>query len=245
LQPHRSRYWLNAKADARKEERISDVCALYAGAPQQTDEISFSVDEATGIQALERIAADLPLAPGKPLAREFEYKRHGTQTLIAAMRVATGEIYAHCGDTRTERDYCRFIEDLIGRHPGFGVYHLVMDQLNTHKSEALVRLTARLCGMDIDLGEKGKRGILKSLASREAFLSQGGKTVVFHYTPRHASWLNQIEVWFGILMKKVIRRGHFNSTEDLRNKLMAFVDYFNATMAAPFRWTYRGTPLVV
>lgn len=217
---------------------------MYAAVPQQTDEITFSLDEATGIQALERIAADLPMAPGKPEAREFEYKRHGTQTLIAAMRIATGAIYAHCGDTRTEADYCWFIEDLIGRHPGYRVYHLVMDQLNTHKSESLVRLTAKLCEMDIDLGEKGKHGILKSQESREAFLSQGGKKVVFHYTPRHASWLNQIEVWFGILVKKVIRRGNFRSKEDLRDKLLAFIEYFNATMAAPFRWTYKGKPLV-
>lgn len=182
MQPHLSRYWLNAKADERKEERITELCEVYASAAQETDEVTFSVDESTGIQALERIAADLPMAPGKPVAREFEYKRHGTQTLIAAMRVATGEIYAHCGDTRTEADYCRFIGALIERHPGFEVYHLVMDQLNTHKSESLVRLTAELCGMDIDLGEKGKHGILKSQESREAFLSQGGKEVVFHYT---------------------------------------------------------------
>jgi hypothetical protein len=110
---------LNAKADERKEERIAEVCQVYEAAPHQTDEITFSVDEATGIQALERIAADLPMAPGKPVAREFEYKRHGTQTLIAAMRIATGEVSAHCGDTRTEEDYTRFIEDLIQRHPGF------------------------------------------------------------------------------------------------------------------------------
>ena len=158
------------------------------------------------------------------------------------MNVATGAISAHCGDTRTEKDFAGFVEALIKRHPGFEVYHLVMDQLNTHKSESLVRLTAKLCGLDIDLGEKGKRGILKSLASREAFLNQEGKKVVFHYTPRHASWLNQIEVWFGILTKKVIRRGNFSSKEELRDKLMAFIEYFNKTMAAPFQWTYKGKP---
>lgn len=206
----------------------------------ENEEITFSLDEATGIQALERVAADMPPAPGKPVAREFEYRRHGTQTLIAAMQIATGTITAHCGDTRTEEDFARFVDELIQHHPGFKTYHLVMDQLNTHKSEALVRLTAKLCGMKIDLGEKGKNGILKSLASREAFLNQGGKKVVFHYTPRHASWLNQIEVWFGILAKKVIRRGNFSSKEELRSKLMAFIEYFNATMAAPFQWNYKG-----
>ncbi len=235
---------MNAKADARKEERIADICDVYRECALRNDEIAFSVDEITGIQALERIAPDLPLAPGKPLAREFEYARHGTQTMIAALRIAMGSVYAHCGDTRTEEDFARFIEDLIGRHPGYRVYHIVLDQLNTHKSESLVRLAAQLSDVEIDLGVKGHSGILKSMETREEFLCQDDHRLVFHYTPRHASWMNQIEIWFGILTRKVIRRGDFRSTDDLRAKLLAFVDYFNATMAKPFRWTYQGKPLV-
>jgi len=198
----------------------------------------------TGIQALERIAEDLPMSCGKPLAREFEYKRHGTQTLIAAIRVATGAVHAHCGDTRTEEDFSRFIEWLIQQHPGYLTYHFVLDQLNTHKSETLVRATARLCGLDIDLGVKGESGILESMETREAFLSKPDKSVVFHYTPKHASWMNQIEIWFGILSRKVVRRGNFRSREELKEKLLAFIGYFNATLAKPFRWTYQGKPLL-
>lgn len=234
---------MNAKADERKEERISDICDVYHRIPQTENEIAFSTDEMTGIQALERIAEDIPMSAGKPVAREFEYKRNGTQTLIAAINIATGEIDANCGDTRTEKDFARFIERLLQESPRYEVYHIVLDQLNTHKSEALVRLIAKRCGIDQELGEKGKYGILKSMATREEFLEASGKSIVFHYTPKHASWMNQIEIWFGILMKKVIKRGQFNSKENLKNKLMAFIDYFNETMAKPFKWTYRGKPL--
>ena len=244
LQPHRSRYWLNAKADERKDERIADICTLYHDAPRKPNELFMSTDEMTAIQALERIAPDLPMSSGKPVAVEFEYKRHGTQTLIAAIQIATGTVSAWCGDTRTEADFASFIEWVIQKHSGFSVYHFVLDQLNTHKSETLVRTTAKICGLDLDLGVKGKSGILKSMETREEFLSRPDKAVVFHYTPKHASWMNQIEIWFGILARKVVKRGQFSSKEDLRDKLMAFVDYFNATMAKPFRWTYQGKPLV-
>lgn len=198
----------------------------------------------TGIQALERIATDLPMSPGKPVAREFEYKRHGTQTLIAGLQIASGEVTAACGDTRTEEDFSRFIENLIEQHPGYRTYHFVLDQLNTHKSEALVRTTHTRCRLDDDLGEKGKQGILKSMDTREAFLAKPGKAVIFHYTPKHASWMNQIEIWFGILSKKVIKRGDFCSKGQLKEKLLAFIAYFNETLAKPFRWTYQGKPLV-
>ncbi|MCP4887093.1 MAG: IS630 family transposase [Planctomycetaceae bacterium] len=244
LQPHRDRYWLNAKADERKDERIGDICTVYRESMSKTDEITFSVDEMTGIQALERIAPDQPMSPGNPVAREFEYKRNGTQTLIAALEIATGKVRAHCGDTRTEEDFGRFIEELIRQNPGHRVYHFVSDQLNTHKSETLVRLVAEIGGLTIDLGEKGKRGILQSMQTREEFLSKTDKTVVFHYTPKHASWMNQIEIWFGILMKKVVKRGNFRSKEALKKKLLDFIDYFNTTMAKPFRWTYQGKPLM-
>jgi transposase len=244
LQPHRSRYWLNAKPDARKDERIADICTLYREAPHRPDELAMSTDEMTAIQALERIAPDLPMSCGKPVAVEFEYKRHGTQTLIAAINVATGKVGGWVGDTRTEEDFARFIESVIAQHPCYRSYHFVLDQLNTHKSETLVRTTARLSGLDIDLGVKGQSGILQSMETREAFLSRPDKAVVFHYTPKHASWMNQIEIWFGILARKVVKRGNFRSPKELRDRLMAFIDYFNTTMAKPFKWTYQGKPLV-
>jgi len=185
----------------------------------------------------------MAMSARKPLGREFEYIRHGTQTLIAALRVDTGAVHVRCGDTRTEEDFVRFVEDILAAHPGFRTYHIVLDQLNTHKSESLVRFTARFCGIEDDLGVKGKSGILESMPTREAFLERTDKPIIFHYTPKHASWMNRIEVWFGTPTKKVVRRGNFCSKEDLRDKLPAFAHYFNVTMAKPFKWTYRGKPL--
>ena len=234
---------MNAKADEHKAERIADICHIYHQAIENPNEIVLSVDEMTGVQALERIAEDLAMGPKKPLAREFEYKRHGTQTLIAGLNVATGTVQGICGDTRTEADFVAAIKQFIAAHPGHAVYHFVADQLNTHKSEALVRFVAEFCGIDKDLGKKGKYGILKSMQTRAEFLSTPGRAIVFHYTPKHASWMNQIEIWFGILAKKVITRGTFSSTADLKEKVLRFIAYFNATMAKPFKWTYQGEVL--
>lgn len=198
----------------------------------------------TGVQALERCASDLPLAPKKPLAREFEYIRHGTQTLLAGFNVVTGIIQGLCRDTRKEEDLVDLIDYLIEINPEHEVYHFVADQLNTHKSASLVEYVARFCKIEDDLGIKGKEGILKSMDTREEFLSKPDKKIIFHYTPKHASWMNQIEIWFGILMKKVIKRGNFLSKDDLKKKILDFMSYFNETMAKPFKWTYQGKALV-
>lgn len=219
------------------------MCDIYHNISQKEDELTISTDEMTGVQALERIAKDLEMSAKKPLAREFEYKRHGTQTLIAGFNVRTGQVHGTCGDTRTEEDFSTFIENTIKKYPNYKKYHFVLDQLNTHKSESLVRLIAKYSGDTQDLGEKGKSGILKSMQTREDYLWNNEHKVVFHYTPKHCSWLNQIEIWFGILMRKVIIRGCFISKEDLNQKILAFIKYFNNTMAKPFKWTYRGKPL--
>jgi transposase len=241
LQPHRCRYWLNAKPDPDKKEKVGDVCQTYRAAAKTPDEAFFSTDEMTGIQALERIAEDLPMEPGKARAIEFEYIRHGTTCLLGAWNIASGTISGFCNQTRTEMDFLDLVDHCVEQSPGKRKIHFVLDNLNTHKSESLVCYVAEMEGDDLqDLGKKGHSGILKSIETREAYLKDPSHYIVFHYTPKHASWLNQIEVWFSILMRKALRRASFRSIEELKKRILDFMDYFNRTMAKPFKWRYAG-----
>ncbi len=234
--------------DPQREETIVAICQVYQEAPRLAEqgERTVSTDELTGVQALERKHSGLPLAPGKIERREFEYIRHGTRTFILSRDVASGKLQApHAGPRRTEADFLAHLQAVEAFDLEAVRWHIVCDQLNTHQSESLVRWVADLSGVQEDLGVKGETGILASMASRAGFLSDPTHKVVFHYTPKHSSWLNQIEIWLSILVRKLLKRGSFTSVEELQARVLAFIEYYNQTMAKPFKWTYQGKALTV
>jgi hypothetical protein len=203
-----------------------------------------STDELTGVQALERKQPGLPLAPGKVERREFAYSRHGTVTSILNRDVVSGQVLAPSwGPTRTEEDFVAHVRQTVATDPAATRWHVVVDHPNIHQSESLVRYVAAVSGLEDDLGSKGQRGILTNQRSRAAFLPDPAPTIAFHDTPKHASWLNQIEIRLSILTRKPLRRGTYLSVDDVQAKVLAFIAYYNRTMAKPFKWTYAGKAL--
>lgn len=243
------RYWMGRRPEDREEfqRRAPVVCSLYKQAATLHEQgvHLVSSDEKTGIQALERLGPILRPVPGHVEKQESHYRRHGTCCLIANLEVATGRIIQPTlGPSRSEADFADHVARTVDTDPDAN-WIFITDNLDTHKSESLVRQIADRCNLPEDLGKKGRRGILKSTATRGAFLEDPTHRIRFVYTPKHASWLNQIELWFSILVRRLLRRGSFTSLDELQQRLLAFIEYFNRTLAKPFKWTYAGRPLTV
>jgi transposase len=210
LRPHRVRQWLHSP-DPQFRQKVNAICALYRQAPKGS--VVLSVDEKTGIQAIERKYADRAPAPGRARRREFEYVRHGTQALIAALDVHSGRVMGSCTDRRTQADLVAFMEQVALSHPK-GRVHIVWDNLNTHRAQAVW----------------------------DDFNARHDHRFVFHFTPLHASWVNQIELLFGIYARRVLRHASHSSIAQLRERTEAFMAQRNQA-PQPFKWTFAGFEL--
>jgi hypothetical protein len=244
VRPHKSQYWLNPNIECKEEfkKNIDDVCDLYRDSKKLALKNTklVSIDEKTGMQAISRCSPDKPMMLNSDVKIEFEYKRNGTQCLTPTFDILTGKIIAYqIREKRTEPDFVEHIMETVETSPDSN-WIFVMDQLNTHKSEGLVKYFAKINGYSGDLGIKGEKGILKSMSSREEFLTKKDGKLRIQYTPKHCSWMNQIEVWLGIFDRKALRRASFESVELLVKRTEDFIEYYNETMAKPFKWLYAG-----
>lgn len=252
IRPWKIRYWLHSKEKYEDYEtykaKIQAINQIYAdavalGGKEDNSNIrTFCTDEMTGIQALEHLFPDKPTAPGMDAKREFDYVRHGTTSLIGFYNVTNGKMAEpYLNPTRTEEDFVAALKALIDTGPDKS-YRIVCDNLNTHMSETLVRYVAEQIGYEEPLGKKGESGILQTKATRAAFLSNPEHRICFYYAPIHCSWMNQIEIWFGILNRQLLRRKSFVSVESLEQCIRAYIVQYNKYFAHPFKWTYASVP---
>jgi transposase len=239
LKPHRSVYWLNSH-DPDFDSKAHDLCQLYVRAPvlYQQGELVICTDEKTGMQILERKHPTIAAQPGKPEKREHEYIRHGARCLIASFVVPTGKVVWDLGVTRTSVDFAAHLDQVAAQFSDQQRFHWVLDNLNTHWSLTVCELMARLNGVPFHKKD------LRTGRQRRAFLTDPEHKHVFHFTPKHGSWLNQVELWFGTLARRFLKRGDFASAEEFGGRLAAYLNDHNAHRAHPYRWTYTGQPLV-
>jgi hypothetical protein len=239
LRPHKSRYWLTSH-DPDFEAKVLDVCRLYLDAPvlYQRGELVICVDEKTGIQALERARPTTPAKPGQDERRDYEYIRHGTRCLTASREVATGQLIGSVTEQRGTWDFVRHVRTVAESFPNATRIHWVMDNLNTHWTFELCQYLGTLSNV------WKERPALRSGAQRRAFLTDPTHKHVVHFTPKHGSWMNQIEIWFGVLSRQLLRRGEFRSISELTERIQEYIAYYNRHLAFPYEWTYTGKPMV-
>jgi len=239
LKPHKSEYWLNSHDDDF-EAKAQRICQLYVGALESFEQgrLVICCDEKSGMQVLDRKAPTKPARPGQRERREHEYIRRGTRVLINSLAVATGQVAWTIGATRKATDFVAHLKRAYQHLPRMKRYDWVMDNLNTHWSLDVCRLVARWCKLPFE-PEKLKKGV-----QRRAFLSDPSHHHIFHFTPKHGSWLNQAELFFGVLQRRFLARGSFSSLKDFERRLERYLKAYNARHAHPYRWTYTGEPLV-
>ena len=239
LKPHRSVYWLNSH-DPDFETKAHDICPLSLQALRfyQEGRLVICADEKTGRQILQRRYPTQPVQPGKPEKREHEYIRHGVRALLASFVVPTGQLVWNLGQTRTSADWVTHLANVIHQLPAMQRYDWVVDNLNTHWSLEVCQLVAQWCAVPF-IPQELQRGV-----QRRAFLSDPTHKHVFHFTPKHGSWLNQVELWFSVLARRFLKRGDYASAHDFDTRLSDSLEVYNTHHAHPYRWTSTGQPLV-
>jgi len=230
LRPHLRRYFLQI-TDPEFFSKMEHIITLYLDPP----EYLFCFDECTGIQAIERLAPDFPANVPYPFSREFQYRRHGTTDLIAFLRPSNGEIFCRCTENHTTQTLNRVFAEHVALYPERAFLHYISDNLNTHFGDEFCATVAGLSGMTYTP--------LKTGLERRAWLQTAGKRITIHFVPFHGSWLNMIEIWFGILAGKCLKNGWFSSVQALIQAIVDFAQTWNEHFAHPFTWTYRGEGL--
>ena len=247
LKPHLSRYWMQPQIDDEQgfATQVREVLEVQDAAPGLAAEgiRVVSCDEKTGMQAVERHKT-WSMKAGRPARQEAWYDRHGTLCLTANLDLATGAVIAPTlAATRTNIDFVGHVASTVVTSPE-ATWIFVTDNLNTHCSAELVTWVAAECKLDLDLGVKGVRGPLRDRQSRADFLRCASHRIRFIYTPKHCSWLNEIERWFSKLARSVLRRGSFASVDALRTRVMDYIAYYNAVDARPHRWKINHKDLL-
>lgn len=239
LKPHKSVYWLNSHdPDFQAIAREIGELSVQAPAFYQQGRLVICSDEKTGMQILQRKYPTQPIQPGKPEKREHEYIRHGTRALIASFAVPTGEVVWNLGQTRTSQDFAAHIDHVATHFREMQRFDWVLDNLNTHWSLEVCRVVAEWS--DVPFVPRD----LKTGAQRRSFLTDPSHKHVFHFTPKHGSWLNQVELWFSVLARRFLKRGDFASAAEFEERFLAFLKDYNAHFCHPYRWTSTGEPLV-
>jgi hypothetical protein len=239
LKPHRSTYWLTSH-DPQFQAKAQEICQLYLDAPRlfAAGELVICTDEKTGILIRQRKYPTLPVRPGQPRRREHEYIRHGARHLTASFVVATGQVVHDLGLTHNSADFAAHLRHVVKQLPAAPRYHWVLDNVSTHWHLVVCQAVAQLCGIDFEPKK------LKTGKQRRAFLCDPSHKQVFHFTPKHGSWLNQAELFFSVISRKLLSRDDFAGVEDFLARIEQWLAWYNQKWAHPYRWTYAGTPLV-